>query len=87
MAEMEGADVELGHVLERFPDRAALVRQLVLVDATFASICEDYALASATLARLEALPPAEQAGTEIADYRTLVADLEREIAEALRNAE
>jgi hypothetical protein len=86
MSGPETSRLDLTHVLEHFPHSAALVRRLVVVDDTFWSICEDYALARATLVKLEKLEQAEQNVTKLADYRALVADLEREIAEALRNA-
>jgi hypothetical protein len=54
-------------------------------DETFLSVCEDYSLAAATLARLATSPQALKRA-EIAEYRSLVSDLEHEIEEALNNA-
>ena len=86
MADPEGVRLDLRQVLELFPDQNSLVRRLVVVDETFRSICEDYALAKATLATLEAGKPTDQQAAELADYRVLIADLERELGEALKNA-
>ncbi|MCI0430701.1 MAG: hypothetical protein L0210_09200 [Rhodospirillales bacterium] len=76
---------DIAQVLERFPRNAALVARLLVENETFRSVCEDYALARATLEQLEELKQVKQ-GAEVADYRSLVAELEKEIAEALRNA-
>jgi hypothetical protein len=86
MSDPEGSRLDLSQVFERFPEDVARIRRLVLADDSFAGICEDYALARTTLARLEQPGEAEGHGEEVADYRTLVADLEREVAEALRHA-
>lgn len=86
MSDSNASRLDLTQVLERFPHYAVLIRRLVVVDETFWSICEDYALAKATLANLEKPEQAERHAEELADYRALVADLEREIAEVLRNA-
>ncbi len=81
----EALPFDIAQVLERFPRDAALVGRLLVESETFRSVCEDYTLARAALAQLEELQrPMHLA--EIADYRALVADLEREIAEALQNA-
>ena len=48
--------------------------------------CEDYALARETLTRFEALPEAEKKPAEVADYVSVIAALEDEIAADLRNA-
>lgn len=86
MSEPEPPGLDLTQVLERFCGDATLIRRLAVVDDTFWSICEDYALARKTLAQLEKSEPREKHGVEIAEYVALVADLEREIVEALRNA-
>lgn len=86
MTDPEGSRLDLTQVLELFPDHAARIRRLAVVDETFSSICEDYALAKATLAHLEAFEATDQRAAEIADYRDLVADLEREIGVALKDA-
>ena len=77
------ARLTLAHVLGRFPEDALLIRRLVLADPAFRSACEDYALARETLTRFEALP---EKPTEVADYVSVIAALEDEIAADLRNA-
>jgi hypothetical protein len=73
------AHAGLAQVVERFPKSAALLRRLALRDQTFRGLCEDYALARASLAGFEARPDAAER-PEIADYRTIIAELEGEIA-------
>jgi hypothetical protein len=75
----------LEHAVIRFPGQAQLLRNLALKDRAFRSLCEDYALARASLAGFEALPEAAERG-EIADYRAVVAELEAEIARFLTAA-
>lgn len=87
MSDLEGRRLDLTGVLERFQDSAALIRRLVVADERFASICEDYALASATLATLRKPAREEQDAARVAEYTSLAAELEREIVEAIRNAE
>ncbi len=74
---------ELSLVLERFPERALVIREVFLRDESFRSVCEDYALACDCLARFQALSDAQRR-TEISDYRSLIAELETEIAALLR---
>ncbi len=76
---------DIAQVLERFPRDAALVARLLVENDGFRAVCEDYALARSTLVRLEQ-PKETREPPEVADYRSLVAELEKEIAEALRNA-
>jgi hypothetical protein len=68
--------------IHRFPDRAELLRHLIVRDHTIRSICEDYALALATLAAFEARTDAASR-PEIGEYRTVVAELENELATVL----
>jgi hypothetical protein len=77
--------VDTSQLLERFPEDAALVIRLLVEDEVFRSVCEDYTLARVTLARLNETHPVREP-PELVEYRRLVADLEREIAGALRNA-
>jgi len=70
---------ELAQVLALFPDRAVAVREVFLRDPAFRAICDDYALAVATLTRLKALPEAGER-PEIHDYLTVISELETEIA-------
>lgn len=80
------ARLNLAPVLSRFPENALLIRQLVLADQAFRSICEDYGLARETLTRFEALPEAAQKSAEVADYVSVIAALEDEISADLLNA-
>jgi hypothetical protein len=81
----EPSPFDIAQVLERFPRDAAVVAQLLVESETFRVVCEDYALARSTLARLEQSNQAREP-PEVADYRSLVVELEKEIAEALQNA-
>ncbi len=73
---------ELSLVLERFPERALVIREVFLREESFRSACEDYALACECLARFEALSDTD-GGTEISYYRSVIAELESEIAALL----
>jgi hypothetical protein len=68
--------------IHRFPERAELLRHLIVQDQTIRSICEDYALAVATLAAFEARTDAASR-PEICEYRTVIAELESELARVL----
>jgi hypothetical protein len=76
--------IDLAQIVERCAADVAEVRQLLLRDETFRTICEDHALASETLAMFERLPASEAQALEIAEYRELIVELEREIKGALR---
>lgn len=85
---MEDADIArtgLAHAVARFPEAAAALRQLARTDPEFREICEEYALAQKSLAGFEARPDAAER-TEIGDYRTVIAEIEREIDRRLREA-
>jgi len=86
MSDSEASRPDLTQVFARFPDSAALIRRLAIVDERFSSICEDYALAAATLAALRKPAKEKQDASKVAEYTMLVADLEREMSEAIRNA-
>nr|WP_294551169.1 hypothetical protein [uncultured Rhodopila sp.] len=86
MTDIPAVGLNLAHVIARFPENAPLIRRLVLADQAFRSVCEDYALARETLTRFEALPEAEKKPAEVADYVSVIAALEDEIAADLRNA-
>jgi hypothetical protein len=85
MMDSKASGIDLSQVLKRFPADVQLVGRLLMHDETFLSVFEDYSLAAATLARLVTSPQALKRA-EIAEYRSLVSDLEREIEEALNNA-
>jgi hypothetical protein len=92
------ANVQLGHerpqrlferaadamkkAIERFPDQAHLIGRLAEQYETFRSLCEDHQLAADTLDTLIATRPADN--KLIGEYRTLVAELEADIAESLK---
>jgi hypothetical protein len=73
-------------VVEQFPGKAALVRRLVLRDEGFRGLCEDYALAQASLAGFVARSDAADR-PEIAEYHAVIAELEREIGRFVQEAE
>ena len=72
----------LKQVLSLFPEQSLAVRELFLRDEGFRGLCEDYALACDTLVRFEVLPDADQR-PEIPDYRSVISELEKEIATVL----
>jgi hypothetical protein len=69
-------------VLLRLPRQRALICALALRDEAFRTLCEDYGLARAALARFEA-ERSDPPRPEVAEYRGIVADLEAEILAAL----
>ena len=79
MGQADATHTGLAQAVGRFPDQAPLLRRLVLKDTAFRSLCEDYALARASLAGFEARSDAAER-PEIADYRAVIAELESEIA-------
>ena len=70
---------DLAQVLALFPERSLHIRELFLRDESFRGLCEDYALARETLVRFEALPDADRR-PEVPDYRSVISELEKEIA-------
>jgi hypothetical protein len=85
MTDREAATDELAQVVGHFPESAPLIRRLFLTDAAFRGVCEDYVLACNTLIRFRSLPDAHQR-PEIAEYLSLIADLESEITALLLQA-
>jgi hypothetical protein len=79
MGHADTAHTGLAEAIACFPGQAAQLRRLMLSDRAFRSLCEDYALARASLAGFEVLPDADSR-PEIADYRMVIAELESEIA-------
>jgi hypothetical protein len=75
----------VSQLLERFPEDAALVARMFVESDGFRGMCEDLVLAKSTLVELESFQRGREP-TKIAEYRQLVADLEGEIAEAIKNA-
>lgn len=66
----------LASVIARFPDHNARILRLALQDDEFQALCEEYNLARQSYGRL--MVAANRAG-EVAEYRTLIAELEDEI--------
>jgi hypothetical protein len=61
-----------------FPDRTPEILKLSLSDPRFRDLCEDLGIAHATLNRLASLQgPVER--PEVAEYRTIIAELEDEV--------
>ena len=73
---------DLAQVLALFPEKSVAARELFLRNEVFRGLCEDYALARDSLVSFEAMPDADQR-PEVPDYRTVISELEREIATAL----
>ena len=85
MAAEERLPVDMDHLLSRFPGESAVLARLLAVDDGFRNVCEDYALAEITLARLERLQGPQEL-PRIAEYRQLVTELAGEIAKAIECA-
>jgi hypothetical protein len=85
MAAADIAQAGLAQAVARFPKAAATLRRLALTDPDFREICEEYALARASLAGFQArLDAAER--PEIGEYRTVIAELETEIDRLVKEA-
>jgi hypothetical protein len=69
-------------LVRRFPERARSIRRLQAKDATFCSICEDYAEGLRALAYWQAADSSSWQKAE--EYRRLVEELEEEALEALK---
>ena len=67
----------LTDAMVRFVDVAELIKSRSVADEVLRDLCEDYRLARETLTRLRKIKPKRAA--EIAEYSTLVAELEDEI--------
>jgi hypothetical protein len=61
-----------------FPGRTQEILRLSLSDTTFRDLCEDLADALTSLDRLAPLP-GQVERPEVAEYRTIIAELEEEI--------
>lgn len=85
MAPPERSPLDMAQLLERFPCDAALISRLLVQSDEFRNICEDLVLAESALNRLKTFQ-GEQDGTKLAEYGQLIAELEREIVEALEHA-
>ncbi|MER2509991.1 MAG: hypothetical protein ABTQ27_14720 [Amaricoccus sp.] len=85
MAKADIAEAGLARAMERFPEAAPALRRLARTAPEFCEICEEYALARQSLAGFEARADAAER-PEIGDYRTVIAELEREIDRLLKEA-
>jgi hypothetical protein len=82
MSEEANLPVVIQTVIQRFPGRPGEIVRYCLEDESFRALCEDYGLAAETLRRLETVERS-QVESRIAEYRSLLDDLEREIAREL----
>lgn len=83
LPDAEIATAGMARVAARFPGAEGALHALVRIAPAFLDLCEEYELASNSLARL--LVRAESADRpEIQEYRSIIAELETEIARMLR---
>ena len=70
------------HIRERFPDKSHIIDLLMAEDSEFLTLCEDYDACVYAL-RYWAKSKAPEAETRVNEYRTLIEELEEEIAQVL----
>ena len=70
------------HILKRFPDKKHHIELLMEKDPEFGDLCEDYNACVEAL-RHWAKSGKPAAGQRVTEYRTLVRELQEEIAQAL----
>lgn len=70
------------HVLDQLPQHAAAMRERMIVDREFRSLCEDYGETIEALRRWEASDDRHRQ-ERVEEFRTLLAELELEIAREL----
>ena len=70
------------NIVERFPGKSYAVQLLMAKDPEFVALCEDYNDCVNAL-RYWGESKAPEAETRVKEYRTLVAELEEEIIQAL----
>ena len=68
------------HIRERFPDKSHIIDLLILEDAEFLALCEDYDACVYAL-QYWAKSKASEAETRVNEYRTLIEELEEEITQ------
>jgi hypothetical protein len=69
-------------ILERFPEKSHDLALLIAEDPEFRAVCEDYdACINALRYWSECKEP--EAEIRVSEYRTLIEELEKEVAEAL----
>ena len=74
------------HIRERFPDKTHTIDLLMAEDPEFLTLCEDYD-ACVNALRYWAKSKEPEAETRVNEYRTLVRELQEEIAQALEALE
>lgn len=83
MSDTDFTKAGLARIAARFPDLTGALHALARTDPAFLDLCEEYELASKSLAGfLTRIDSADR--REIAEYRSLIAELETEIGELLR---
>lgn len=80
--DLSDSPTSLELLARRFPDRANDLARLVVGSEHLQSLCEDYELAVNALRGLEARNRPQDA-QRVAEYRRLIADLERELEACL----
>lgn len=70
------------HVLDQLPQHAAALRERMIVDREFRSLCEDYGETLEALRRWEASDDRHRQ-ERVEEFRSLLAELELEIAREL----
>jgi hypothetical protein len=70
------------HIRELFPDKNHIIDHLMAEDPEFLALCEDYD-ACVNALRYWVKSKAPESETRVNEYRTLVRELEEEIAQAL----
>jgi putative NADH-flavin reductase len=70
------------HIRERFPNKSHIIDLLILEDAEFVALCEDYDACVDAL-HYWAKSKASEAETRVNEYRTLIEELEEEITQVL----
>ncbi len=75
----------LTDAMARFANVAEVIRQRSVTDEVLRDLCDDYRLARQTLTNLKKMRPKKTA--EIAEYKTLVTELEDEIIGRLLGAD
>jgi hypothetical protein len=76
MSQSDARHALLAPVVERFPDQQAHIYRLALRDEGFRALCEEYDLARKSYGRLQVSP---ERAAEVAEYRSVIAELEEEI--------
>ena len=80
---MSGRDARhslLAPVVDRFPEEQARIFRLALRDQSFRALCEEYDMARKSYGRLMVSP---ERAAEVAEYRSLIVELEEEIRSIL----